>query len=85
MIITSEFSGLGPDAKGMLTISGGLASFPWDAQRASDLIGQADQALLRAKRDGKNRIYLVGSETTCSTDVSELPDGISFGRPQDES
>jgi len=57
---THDFPLLGPEAKGVLTISGGLASFPWDAQRAVDLIEQADRALLRAKRDGKNRIYLVG-------------------------
>lgn len=57
-----RFISLGPEAKGALTISGGLASYPWDAQRASDLLMQADTALLHAKRDGKNRIYLVGDE-----------------------
>ena len=58
-----EFSALGPEARGVLTISGGLASYPWDARSAEELLSRADQALLAAKRDGKNRIYLVGRES----------------------
>ncbi|MBN1489876.1 MAG: GGDEF domain-containing protein [Phycisphaerae bacterium] len=68
-----RFESLGPEAEGALTISGGLATFPWDAQRAVDLVEQADQALLRAKRDGKNRIYLVGSDTSVSQDAEGGP------------
>jgi diguanylate cyclase (GGDEF)-like protein len=56
-----EFARLGPEAVGCITISGGLASFPWDGANAEELIHKADQALLQAKHDGKNRIYLVGS------------------------
>ena len=52
--------GLGPEGKGVLTISGGLASFPHDGQTSQELFHQADKALLEAKRNGKNRIYLVG-------------------------
>lgn len=55
-----HFSKLGPQARGSLTISGGLATFPWDANTAEELIEKADQALLEAKRSGKNRVYLVG-------------------------
>jgi len=51
---------LGPAGKGVLTISGGLASFPRDGGTAEELFVQADAALLEAKRSGKNRIYLVG-------------------------
>ncbi len=47
-----------PQAK--LTISGGLATFPWDASSRDNLIRRADDALLRAKRAGKNRIFTVG-------------------------
>ncbi|MFA5863050.1 MAG: diguanylate cyclase [Phycisphaerae bacterium] len=54
------FPRLGPQAQGALTISGGLASYPWDAGSAQDLIERADGALLEAKRSGKDRIYLVG-------------------------
>jgi two-component system cell cycle response regulator len=56
----STFGGLGPEGKGVLTISGGLASFPRDGQTIEQLFQQADKALLEAKRSGKNRIYLVG-------------------------
>jgi len=51
---------LGPEGKGLLTISGGLASFPKDGTTVAELFQQADKALLEAKRGGKNRIYLVG-------------------------
>jgi PleD family two-component response regulator len=57
---TSEFTSLGPDARGVLTISGGLASYPWDGKTVEELLAKADDALLQAKRSGKNRIYLVG-------------------------
>ncbi len=53
---------LGPQAKGTLTISGGLASFPWDAATVDGLFARADEALLKAKDSGKNRIYIVGRE-----------------------
>ena len=43
-----------------LTISGGLATYPWDATSRDGLIQGADQALLQAKRAGKNRIFTVG-------------------------
>lgn len=41
-----------------ITISGGIATFPWDAGSADELLQKADEALYRAKRDGRNRIYL---------------------------
>jgi len=53
-------TGLGPKGMGMLTISGGLASFPRDGSTEEQLFLQADKALLSAKRSGKNRIYLIG-------------------------
>lgn len=57
----TEFPMLGAEGKGVLTISGGLSSFPRDGSTIQQLIGQADKALLDAKRSGKNRIYLVGA------------------------
>ena len=54
----SALAGLGPEGKGVLTISGGLASFPRDGSTIQELFQQADKALLEAKRSGKNRIYL---------------------------
>ena len=57
---TATLSFLGPQGKGILTISGGLASYPEDSQSAQHLYEQADTALLEAKRSGKNQIVLIG-------------------------
>ena len=57
----SELSFLGPDGRGVLTISGGLSTYPRDGQTIERLFQKADDALLEAKRSGKNRIYLVGT------------------------
>lgn len=57
---STPFEHLGPNAKGSLTISGGLATFPVDASSAGELFEKADQAMLEAKRGGKNIIHLVG-------------------------
>jgi diguanylate cyclase (GGDEF)-like protein len=57
----SELPFLGPQGKGILTISGGLASFPRDGSTIDQLFQKADAALIEAKRRGKNRIYLVGT------------------------
>ena len=56
-----EFSSLGPEAKGVLTISGGLATFPRDGRTCRELLRQADTALRAAKASGKSAIYLVGA------------------------
>lgn len=60
---TQQFSSLGPEG-GRVTISGGLATYPWDAQSTGALLTKADQALLSAKRAGKNRVVVVGGEST---------------------
>ena len=39
-----------------VSISMGVASFPWDGHATEELIASADEALMRAKRLGKNRI-----------------------------
>jgi len=62
-------AGLGPEGKGVLTISGGLASFPRDGSTIQELFQQADKALLEAKRSGKNRIYLVGKPQSDIADI----------------
>lgn len=41
---------------GKLTISGGVAAYPVDAQDAEELIKKADEALYRAKSMGKNKV-----------------------------
>ena len=65
----AELHLLGPEGKGVLTISGGLASFPRDGSTIGELFEQADKALLEAKRSGKNRIYLVGRPDSDIADV----------------
>jgi diguanylate cyclase (GGDEF)-like protein len=57
-----DWQTLGPGAEGRLTISGGLASFPWDARTPDELLRSADSALKTAKKRGKDRIYLVGQK-----------------------
>lgn len=44
-----------------VTISGGLATYPWQAGTKTELIQKADEALLAAKRAGKNRVFDIGS------------------------
>ncbi|MCP4837933.1 MAG: GGDEF domain-containing protein [Planctomycetes bacterium] len=49
-----RFPELGLAAPGRLSISGGLASFPWDGDTVQSLIRIADQRALASKRRGKN-------------------------------
>jgi len=65
----TPLAGLGPEGKGVLTISGGLASFPRDGSTIQELFQQADKALLEAKRSGKNRIHLVGKPQSDIADI----------------
>ncbi len=53
-----SFKCLGAAAPGPVTLSGGLATFPWDGRSPGELVHAADHALLAAKRAGKNRIAL---------------------------
>ena len=55
-ICAHKFPKLLEDAPGTLTISGGLAGFPWDGRVADELLAKADQMALESKRNGKNVI-----------------------------
>ncbi len=59
-ILQGEFASLGPNAKGKLTISGGLAGYKRDGNNIRQLFEQADKGLLMAKKQGKNQIYIIG-------------------------
>ena len=59
-------------ALGGVTISLGVASYPEHAQRGEDLIKRADEALYRAKRGGRNRTVLTGSDPRA---VQSVPEG----------
>jgi GGDEF domain-containing protein len=65
----AELHLLGPTGKGILTISGGLSSFPRDGSTIEELFQQADKALMEAKRGGKNKIYLVGKPDSDIADI----------------
>ncbi len=62
-----RFPKLGDDAPGKLTISGGLATFPWDGRTPRELVRAADQAALESKRQGKNAItFGPGADRVCN-------------------
>ena len=63
LMSSQQFPGLGPTGKGTLTISGGLAVYPWNGRTMEELIDAADRALVFGAKhqDGKNSIFLVGS------------------------
>lgn len=46
-----------------IRISVGVANYPRNAKNAVDLFRAADSALFRAKREGKNRVYMAESES----------------------
>jgi diguanylate cyclase (GGDEF)-like protein len=53
-----RFPKLANEAPGTLTISGGLATFPWDGVTVADLLRVADERELCSKKHGKNAITL---------------------------
>ena len=55
-----RFASLGAEATGVLTISGGLASFPRHGRTCRELLRKADEAIKAAKASGKDGIQLVG-------------------------
>jgi PleD family two-component response regulator len=46
------------EVNAQLTISGGIAAFPIDAQDENELLRKADQALYKAKNSGRNKVVL---------------------------
>ncbi|UCE59511.1 MAG: GGDEF domain-containing protein [Phycisphaerales bacterium] len=55
-----KFDTLDASQQAKITVSGGLATYPWDASDRQALLKRADEALLAAKRAGKNRIFTIG-------------------------
>jgi len=67
-ICTHRFPKLAGDAMGTLTVSAGLASFPWDGHDADSLLEQADMLAMESKRQGKNAMTLgPGAQSVCKT------------------
>lgn len=55
-VVEHRFPKLLDKAAGNLTISGGLAGFPWDGRTPEELIEFADAMAMRSKQQGKNAI-----------------------------
>lgn len=71
-ICSMRFPKLGIDAPGDLSISAGLATFPWDGRDPQSLLEHADQLALQSKRKGKNAITLgPGAQRICEGEQPE--------------
>jgi len=69
-ICEHHFPKLGEEAPGTLTISGGLATFPWDGATPEALLDRADALALESKRAGKNVLtYGPGARQACGVDA----------------
>ncbi len=66
-ICAARFPKLGHEAPGTLTISGGLAGFPWDGRTPQQLLDLADKMALQSKQQGKNAItFGPGAQLNCT-------------------
>ncbi len=65
-ICSHRFPKLMDKAVGRLTVSGGLASFPWDGRTPCELLARADAMAMQSKQQGKNAItFGTGSKRPC--------------------
>ena len=58
----TQVVGVGPGVRARHMLSVGLAVYPNHVEDPADLFTSADQALLRAKRLGKNRVELASTD-----------------------
>jgi len=65
VVCEKRFPKLGHDAPGQLSVSGGLATFPWDAVDPATLVAKADQLALESKAGGKSVITLGPGSKAC--------------------
>ncbi len=71
-ICDHRFPALGGEARSTLTVSGGMATFPWDGADADALVEAADAFLMESKRRGKNAITLgPGADVACRVEFPE--------------
>jgi diguanylate cyclase (GGDEF)-like protein len=57
-VCSMRYPKLGPEAHGTLSISAGLATYPWDGTDPQSLLRHADQLAMESKRKGKNALTL---------------------------
>ncbi|MDQ3875394.1 MAG: diguanylate cyclase, partial [Actinomycetota bacterium] len=67
--VVARVAGVRHDAGAVVNLSAGVASFPCNADNASELVRLADSALYRAKDGGKNR---VAASTVDSAEIGHL-------------
>lgn len=73
-ICDHRFPKLAMEAPGTLTISGGLATFPWDGITPEELLSMADHLALQSKRLGKNVItFGPGAQRACHAEPESSP------------
>jgi len=59
VVESEDFEGQGKiQPNSNLTISTGVSNFPFDAFNLSDLVKHADEALYRAKAEGRNKVVV---------------------------
>src|SRR5262249_50699064 len=59
---SASFAGGPQQPGGRVTVSAGVATFPWDAQSHEDLVKCADDNLYKAKQGGRNRVVASDAE-----------------------
>lgn len=57
---------------GSITISAGIADFPAHGDNPEDLIRAADEALYRAKKDGRDRVVICGEQELISNPAAQI-------------
>ncbi|MEC4684715.1 MAG: sensor domain-containing diguanylate cyclase [Nitrospirota bacterium] len=70
LISTHPFANREKQPLGIVSISGGVASFPADGRSIHEVIQLADAALYQAKREGRNRVFM-HKPFLFSDDISE--------------
>lgn len=60
LIASQTIEGLGSSGTGVLTVSGGLAQFPYDGRSLDELLSAADKGMRNAKKGGKDNLVLIG-------------------------
>jgi diguanylate cyclase (GGDEF)-like protein len=80
-IATMQFPKLGQEAPGLLSISAGLATYPWDANTPEGLLRLADERALESKRRGKNHITFGAAAADAPDDRTAGPGHASDDEP----